>query len=61
MRQMIEAGLIGKVQKLDAQYYQGWINLSSTMKKNARQLGLDLQNQVSAVVFVILAHTPSNA
>lgn len=26
MRQMIKAGLIGKVQKLDAQYYQGWIN-----------------------------------
>jgi predicted dehydrogenase len=26
MRQMIADGVIGKVQKIDAQYYQGWIN-----------------------------------
>lgn len=26
MRQMIADGIIGKVQKIDAQYYQGWIN-----------------------------------
>ncbi|NNC70709.1 MAG: Gfo/Idh/MocA family oxidoreductase [Flavobacteriaceae bacterium] len=26
MRKMIEAGKIGKIQKIDAQYYQGWIN-----------------------------------
>lgn len=26
MRQMIATGVIGKVQKVDAQYYQGWIN-----------------------------------
>jgi len=26
MRQMIAEGAIGKVQKIDAQYYQGWIN-----------------------------------
>jgi len=26
MRQMIAKGIIGKVQKIDAQYYQGWIN-----------------------------------
>jgi len=26
MRQMIKKGVIGKVQKIDAQYYQGWIN-----------------------------------
>ena len=26
MRKMIEEGHIGKVQKIDAQYYQGWIN-----------------------------------
>ena len=26
MREMIRSGAIGKVQKVDAQYYQGWIN-----------------------------------
>ncbi|MDY7395753.1 Gfo/Idh/MocA family oxidoreductase [Aureibaculum sp. 2210JD6-5] len=26
MREMIKDGVIGKVQKVDAQYYQGWIN-----------------------------------
>ena len=26
MREMIASGVIGKVQKIDAQYYQGWIN-----------------------------------
>ena len=26
MRKMVEEGVIGKVQKIDAQYYQGWIN-----------------------------------
>ncbi len=26
MRAMIEAGAVGKIQKIDAQYYQGWIN-----------------------------------
>jgi len=26
MKKMIEEGVIGKVQKVDAQYYQGWIN-----------------------------------
>ena len=26
MRKMIDQGVIGKVQKIDAQYYQGWIN-----------------------------------
>ena len=26
MREMIHSGVIGKVQKIDAQYYQGWIN-----------------------------------
>ena len=26
MREMIKNGIIGKVQKIDAQYYQGWIN-----------------------------------
>ena len=26
MREMIASGAIGKVQKIDAQYYQGWIN-----------------------------------
>lgn len=26
MREMIANGIIGKVQKIDAQYYQGWIN-----------------------------------
>lgn len=26
MREMIHSGAIGKVQKIDAQYYQGWIN-----------------------------------
>ena len=26
MREMIAAGEIGKIQKIDAQYYQGWIN-----------------------------------
>jgi len=26
MREMIAEGVIGKVQKIDAQYYQGWIN-----------------------------------
>ncbi|MFK5889143.1 MAG: Gfo/Idh/MocA family oxidoreductase [Flavobacteriaceae bacterium] len=26
MREMIKKGVIGKVQKIDAQYYQGWIN-----------------------------------
>ncbi|WP_400076660.1 Gfo/Idh/MocA family protein [Winogradskyella sp. R77965] len=26
MRQMIAEGVIGKIQKIDAQYYQGWIN-----------------------------------
>ncbi|MDU8887145.1 Gfo/Idh/MocA family oxidoreductase [Yeosuana sp. MJ-SS3] len=26
MRQMVADGVIGKVQKIDAQYYQGWIN-----------------------------------
>jgi predicted dehydrogenase len=26
MRTMIEAGAVGKIQKIDAQYYQGWIN-----------------------------------
>ena len=26
MREMIASGIIGKVQKIDAQYYQGWIN-----------------------------------
>ncbi|RPE00187.1 gfo/Idh/MocA family oxidoreductase [Aureibaculum marinum] len=26
MREMIKSGTIGKVQKVDAQYYQGWIN-----------------------------------
>jgi len=26
MREMIKNGVIGKVQKIDAQYYQGWIN-----------------------------------
>lgn len=26
MRKMIEAGQLGKIQKIDVQYYQGWIN-----------------------------------
>ena len=26
LRRMIEAGAIGQIQKIDAQYYQGWIN-----------------------------------
>jgi predicted dehydrogenase len=26
MREMIKAGAIGKIQKVDAQYYQGWLN-----------------------------------
>ena len=26
MREMVKSGAIGKVQKIDAQYYQGWIN-----------------------------------
>jgi len=26
MREMIANGAIGKVQKIDAQYYKGWIN-----------------------------------
>jgi len=26
MRKMIEEGVIGKIQKIDSQYYQGWIN-----------------------------------
>ncbi|MCH1553012.1 MAG: Gfo/Idh/MocA family oxidoreductase [Luminiphilus sp.] len=26
LRRMIEAGVIGQIQKIDAQYYQGWIN-----------------------------------
>ncbi len=26
MREMIKDGVIGKIQKIDAQYYQGWIN-----------------------------------
>ena len=26
MRKMVEAGALGKIQKIDVQYYQGWIN-----------------------------------
>ena len=26
MREMIHSGVIGEVQKVDIQYYQGWIN-----------------------------------
>ncbi len=26
LRQMIQAGVIGQIQKIDAQYYQGWVN-----------------------------------
>ncbi|UJH92928.1 Gfo/Idh/MocA family oxidoreductase [Antarcticibacterium sp. 1MA-6-2] len=41
MREMISNGLIGKIQKVDVQYYQGWINSiihDETKRKNAWRL-----------------------
>ena len=41
MRAMIKSGAIGKVQKIDAQYYQGWINPiihDETQRKNTWRL-----------------------
>ena len=48
MRKMIEDGSIGEVQKIDAQYYQGWINpiihdkaqRSSTWRLNPEKSGI---------------------
>lgn len=48
MRQMIAAGTIGEIQKVDAQYYQGWINpiihdkemRSSTWRLDPKQSGI---------------------
>ncbi len=48
MKKMIESGAIGKVQKIDIQYYQGWINpiihdadkRSSTWRLNPEKSGI---------------------
>ncbi|MGX1022947.1 Gfo/Idh/MocA family protein [Psychroflexus sp. MBR-150] len=48
MREMIKNGVLGKVQKIDAQYYQGWINpiihseaeRSSTWRLNPEKSGI---------------------
>ena len=48
MREMIAAGVIGKVQKIDIQYYQGWINpiihdksqRGSTWRLNPKKSGI---------------------
>jgi len=48
MRQMIKEGALGKIQKVDAQYYQGWINpiihdkekRSSTWRLNPEKSGI---------------------
>ncbi len=48
MREMIKAGVIGKIQKVDARYYQGWINTiihdkekrSSTWRIDPKKAGL---------------------
>ena len=42
MREMIADGIIGKVQKIDVQYYQGWINpIIHDTKKRANTWRLD--------------------
>lgn len=38
MKQMITNGVIGKVQKVDAQYYQGWINPFIHEKEKRKQV-----------------------
>ncbi len=38
MKQMISNGVIGKVQKVDAQYYQGWINPFIHEKEKRKQV-----------------------
>jgi predicted dehydrogenase len=42
MREMIKSGALGKVQKIDVQYYQGWINpIVHDVKKRAETWRLD--------------------
>lgn len=44
MREMISAGKIGKIQKIDVQYYQGWINpIIHDAEKRANTWRLDPQ------------------
>ncbi|WP_242202743.1 Gfo/Idh/MocA family protein [Aestuariivivens insulae] len=48
MREMIKAGALGKIQKIDAQYYQGWLNpviheqekRASTWRLNPEKAGI---------------------
>ncbi len=42
MRQMIRSGVLGKIQKIDVQYYQGWINpIIHDINKRAETWRLD--------------------
>ena len=56
MRDMIRSGVIGKIQKVDAQYYQGWINPVIHDKEKRKLSGdLILPKQVKVAVWEILA------
>ena len=53
MREMIRSGAIGNIQKVDVQYYQGWINpIIHDVSKRSSTWRLDPESRVSVVALV---------
>ncbi len=59
MREMIKSGALGKIHKVDARYYQGWINtIIHDKEKRSSVWRLDPEKRESVPVWEILGFMP---
>ena len=60
MKKMIEEGIIGEIQKVDAQYYQGWINpIIHDPKQRKSTWRLDPEKSGISCCLATLVFTPT--